>query len=68
MPEVLDAPTLAIDVDDRLGDLLVALEVGAEDLDRVLALDAGERLLDVVGDVLREVEDDAGERLAELAD
>ena len=34
-------------------------EIGADDLDRVGAFDAGDRLLDVVLDVLREVEDDS---------
>jgi hypothetical protein len=36
-------------------------EVAAEDLDRVLAFHAGDRLLDIVLDVLREVEIDADE-------
>ena len=43
MPEVLDARDRRHDVDDRVGVLLVALEVGAEDLDRVLALHAARR-------------------------
>ena len=42
------------------GNLLENREVGANDLDRVRALDAGKPLLDVVLDVLREVEPDPG--------
>ena len=45
---------------DLVGQLLELVQVGAEDLDRVVALDAGERLHDVVADVLREVPVDAG--------
>ena len=41
--------------------LLQHLQIVAEQLDRVLALHAGRRLLDVVLDVLGEVEVDAGE-------
>ena len=41
--------------------LLEGAQVGAAELDGVLALHAGGRLLDVVLDVLREVEVDAGE-------
>ena len=44
-----------------VGQLFQLVEVGAEDLDRVVALDAGERLHDVVADVLREVPVDAGQ-------
>ena len=40
-----------------------SLEIVAEQLDGVLALDAGGRFLDVVLDVLREIEIDAGKLL-----
>ncbi len=40
---------------DLVGQFLQLVEVGADDLDRVVALDAGQRLHDVVADVLREV-------------
>ena len=43
---------------DLVGRCREHVEVVAEELDRVLALDAGGRLLDVVLDVLREVEVD----------
>jgi hypothetical protein len=43
-----------------VGGLLQRLQVVAVDLDRILALDAGGGLLDVVLDVLREIEIDAG--------
>ena len=65
-PEVLDAADRRQDVDDLAGVLLVALDVGTEDLDRVLPFDAADGLLDVVADHLREVEDDPGERVGEL--
>ena len=50
---------------DLDGDLAQRVEVGAGDLDGVLGIDAGGRLLDVVLDVLREGEGDAGEALAQ---
>ena len=51
--------------DRRAATLLQVLQVGAADLDGVLGVDAGGRLLDVVLDVLREGEVDAGEALAQ---
>ena len=53
-------------VQDLIGELFQDLEVGADDLDRVGAFDAGDRFLDVVLDILREIEVDAGERRLEL--
>ena len=45
---------------------LQAVQVGADDLDRVVSLDAGEGLHHVVADVLREIPGDAGELFAQL--
>src|SRR5258706_5581680 len=45
---------------DPLGGLCERLKIAAKKLDRVLALDPGNRFLNVVLDVLREVEFDAG--------
>ena len=47
-------------------ELFQLFQVRPEDLDRVVALDAGERLRHVVADVLREIPVDAGELLAQL--
>ena len=41
-------------------------QIGTDDLDRIGAFDAGNRLLDVVLDVLREVEVDAGQFVGEF--
>ena len=62
--EVGDAGHGGDGVLDLVGDLAQRLEVRPVDLDRVLALHARRRLLDVVLDVLREGEFDAGEGLA----
>ena len=50
----------------RVGDPLQRREIGTDDLDRVGAFDARQAFLDVVLDVLREIEVDAGELLGEL--
>ena len=51
--------TPAHDADDLVAFCLKRLQVVAVDLDGQLALDAADRLLDVVGDGLRKVPDDA---------
>ena len=50
--QVVDAGDLLHDVDDLAGLRLVHAQVRPHDLDRVLSLHAGHRLLDVVRDVL----------------
>src|SRR6267143_902870 len=64
--EVVDAPHLAHHLDHLLGEAVVRLHLGPCDLHAVLALYARERFLDVVGDVLREIEDHAGELVLQL--
>ena len=61
--EVGDAVDVTHDVDDLIALFFEGLEVGAVELDGELALDAADGLLDVVGDGLREVPDDAGSLL-----
>ena len=51
---------------DLLGQLLQFVEVGPDDLDGVIALDAGKRFHDVVADVLREVPIDADQLAVHL--
>ncbi len=49
-----------------LGEFLQHLKVWTDDLDRVVALDARERLHDVVADILREIPVDAGQQPIEF--
>ena len=53
--------TVANTAFDLVGGVGQRLQIVAEQLDRVLAFDAGDRLGDVVLQILREVELDAGE-------
>ena len=64
--EIFHAAHCGQDARDLVRLLLVQAQIGAHHLRRVLALHAAHRLLDVVGDRLREVEVDAGEGLAQL--
>ena len=57
--DVFDSGHRFQDVRDPLAELLERVQIRADDLDRVGALDAGEGFFDVVADVLREVEVDA---------
>ena len=57
MPRSVDAPDLRHLVLDLGGEVFQNILVGADDLDRIGAFDAGERLLDIVLDVLGEIED-----------
>ena len=58
-----DLPHLCLDL---RGQVLQYRQIGADDLRRVGAFDAGQALLDIVLDVLREVEVDADELLGEF--
>ncbi len=49
-----------------LGELLEHLEIRPDDLDRIGALHARQRLFDVVLDVLRKIKADAGQLFLEL--
>jgi hypothetical protein len=55
-----DAGNLLHDAGDLIGDVRQIVEVVTEELERIFAFDARHRLLDVVLDVLREIEIDAG--------
>ena len=57
--EVFDALDLLNFGQHLIGEFLELREIGSDDLDRIRALDAGKRLLDVVLNILREVEADA---------
>ena len=64
--EIHDAADLRHLVHHLGRELLEHVEIGADDLDRVGALHARKRLLDVVLDILREVEADAGQFLGKF--
>ncbi len=65
-PEIGHAPDLLHFMFDLLGDPLLNCQIWTDDLDRICALDAGQRLLDVVLNVLREIKGRAGHRVGEF--
>ncbi len=63
--DALDGRELRLDLVGRIGE---RLQIVAEQLDRILAFDAGHRLGDIVLQILREIELDAGEARLQLAE
>ena len=64
--EILDAAHLPHLGQNLVGQLLELDQIGADDLDRIRALDPGKRLFHVVLNILREIEADAGKLVLKL--